>query len=82
MIILNIEHKTHFYQIFLFDFSMQDRDQITSVGHRAPLADLFRANRSVNSVNTRTPAILTSSILKFPSMVSNKNIKQYYVNLK
>lgn len=32
------------------------RDQITPEGHRAPLADLFRANRSVNSVNTQTPA--------------------------
>ncbi|XP_058795699.1 glucocorticoid-induced transcript 1 protein-like isoform X2 [Phymastichus coffea] len=32
------------------------RDQITPEGHRAPLADLFRANRNVNSVNTQTPA--------------------------
>lgn len=32
------------------------RGQITPEGHRAPLADLFRANRSVNSVNTQTPA--------------------------
>ncbi|XP_023247905.1 glucocorticoid-induced transcript 1 protein isoform X3 [Copidosoma floridanum] len=32
------------------------RDQMTPEGHRAPLADLFRANRSVNSVNTQTPA--------------------------
>ena len=32
------------------------RDQITPEGHRAPLAELFRANRSVNSVNTQTPA--------------------------
>lgn len=29
---------------------------MTPEGHRAPLADLFRANRSVNSVNTQTPA--------------------------
>ncbi|KAJ8681192.1 hypothetical protein QAD02_016979 [Eretmocerus hayati] len=32
------------------------RDQMTPEGHRAPLADLFRATRSVNSVNTQTPA--------------------------
>ncbi|XP_014235619.1 protein FAM117B-like isoform X1 [Trichogramma pretiosum] len=32
------------------------RDQNTPEGHRAPLADLFRAKCSVNSVNTQTPA--------------------------